>query len=505
MATPIQARTEFASALNQVCSERGIDPEVVLSTIRSAILAAYRKDHPEEFENIEEDEDLEEYFAVDIDADTGATKLYKLDGKKKNDITPPGFGRIAAQTAKQVILQRVREAEKSAIIDEYRDRVGSMVTGMVLRFDGKNVIFDIGRGQGYMPPEEQIRGEFYKMNARLAVFIKDIRQTLRGETIIVSRSVAELVVELFRREVPEVNSGAVEIKAISREAGVRTKIAVDSTQSGVDPVGSCVGQKGVRVQEVINELNNEKIDIIQFSDEIAKFIAASLAPAEKLDIEIDDKKKTATITVPDDQLSLAIGRGGQNVRLAAKLTGYKINIVGSEGQSLSITGEEEYEIDQLKLPQRIREALVEAEITNLFDLDRSLELVTEKTELTDKDVKKIVKKLDEFKQISSRKTEEEDTGDESKADKETKEDKKDKEDKNDNDKDDKEEESKEETESKKDEDKKSDSDKEEKKKQEDQADNKEDKSEDKKDDAKDQEDSPAKDKDQEKSPKSKES
>lgn len=406
MAAPIQARTEFAAALNQVCSERGIDPEVVLSTIKSAIIAAYRKDHPEEFEAPEE-EDLTE-FEVDINSDTGATKLFRNIEGKKTDITPAGFGRIATQTAKQVILQRVREAEKSAIIDEYRDRVESMVTGMVLRFDGKNVIFDIGRGQGFMPPEDQIRGEFYKMNQRMAVFIKDIRQTMRGETIIVSRSVTQLVVELFRREVPEVSSGAVEVKAISREAGVRTKIAVNSTQSGVDPVGSCVGQKGVRVQEVINELNNEKIDIIQYSDDPATFIAASLAPAEKLEIEINDKKKTTTITVPDDQLSLAIGRGGQNVRLAAKLTGYKINIKGSAGKGLTITGEEEFEIDQLKPSKKVREALVEANITSLFELEKKVESLEELTELSKKQITGLTKKLESFKKMSTRREEETD-------------------------------------------------------------------------------------------------
>jgi N utilization substance protein A len=403
MASPIQARTEFASALNQVCAERGLDPEVVLDTIKSAIIAAYRKDHPEEFEHLEEDEDLN--LTVEINPETGVTALFRDEEGKQVDITPPGFGRIAAQTAKQVILQRVREAEKSAIIDEYRDRVGAMITGMVLRFDGKNVIFDIGRGQGFMPPEDQIRGEFYKMNQRQAVYIKDIRATMRGETIIVSRSVPELVVELFRREVPEVNSGAVEIKAIAREAGIRTKIAVDSTQSGVDPVGSCVGQKGVRVQEVINELNNEKIDIIQYTDNPSSFIASALAPAEKLDITIDEVKRVATITVPDDQLSLAIGRGGQNVRLAAKLTGYKINIKGSKGKSLTVTGEEEFEIDQLSLPEDIRTALVEANITSIIDIERKSDILSEATILSSKDLDTLKQALEKFKLISTRQEE----------------------------------------------------------------------------------------------------
>lgn len=365
----LQARTEFASALNQICAERGIEPEVVLETIKAAILAAYRKDHGF---------DEEREYEIELDEATGAATIYELGEKDtKTNVTPPGFGRIAAQTAKQVILQRVREAEKDAIIEEYEEKVGTMITGMVLRFDGKNVIFDIGRGQGFMPPEEQIPTEYYRLNQRMAVFITDIRETMRGKTIIVSRSTPELVKELFRREVPEVSGGAVEIKAIAREAGRRTKIAVASRQEGVDPVGSCVGQKGVRVQEVINELNNEKIDIIQYSDNVKDFMGAALAPAENLEIDINEKKKKAIVTVPDDQLSLAIGRGGQNVRLAAKLTGYKIDIKGKSGKSaVSATGQEEYEIDQLNLSPRVRTALVNAEITTLEALEAKKENLT---------------------------------------------------------------------------------------------------------------------------------
>lgn len=400
MASPIQARTEFAAALLQICNERGINTEVVLDTIKAAILAAYKKDFPDVSTAYEEDESIS--LEVEINAETGATSIFKIKDGKKEDITPPGFGRIAAQTAKQVILQRVREAEKDAIIFEYQDRVNSMITGMVLRFDGKNVIFDIGRGQGYMPPEEQIRGEFYKMNQRMAIYIRDIRETMRGKTIIVSRAVPELVVELFKREVPEVNSGAVEIKAISREAGVRTKMAVVSTQSGVDPVGSCVGQKGVRVQEVINELNNEKIDIIQYSESLTAFIAAALAPAEKLDIEIDENNKKAIVTVPEDQMSLAIGRGGQNVRLAAKLTGYKIDIVGPTGKALSVTGKEEFEIDQLDLSDKVRSILIEAGITHLFELQRVLEEDREMEGITSKTKKDLVRAVEAFKLLTAK-------------------------------------------------------------------------------------------------------
>lgn len=313
---PAIVRSEFALALNQVATERGIEPSVVVDTIKAAILAAYRKDYGAE--------ELE-LLTVDLNADTGEAKILK-EGK---DVTPPGFGRIAAQTAKQVILQRIREAEKQAVLADFQTKVGSNVPGMVLRFDGPNVIVDIGRTQAVMPPQEQNQGERYHLNQRLTFYIEGIRETMRGNEIIVSRSHKGLVEGLFRREVPEVASGAVELRVIAREAGGRTKVAVYSNQSGVDPVGSCVGQKGVRVQAVINELGiNEKVDIIQWSEDAKQLITAALAPAKDLEVQLDEKKKAAVVLVPEDQLSLAIGRDGQNVRLAAKLTGWKIDIKG---------------------------------------------------------------------------------------------------------------------------------------------------------------------------------
>jgi N utilization substance protein A len=316
---PATVRSEFSLALNQVATERGIDPTVVLETIKAAILAAYRKDY-----GVETDVELEQLM-VELNPDNGEAKIFK-DGK---DITPPGFGRIAAQTAKQVILQRIREAEKQAVLADYETKVGSIAPGMVLRFDGPNVIVDIGRTQAIMPPQEQSQGERYHLNQRLTFYIEGIRETPRGNEIIVSRAHKGLVEGLFRREVPEVSQGSVELRVIAREAGGRTKVAVYSTQSGVDPVGSCVGQKGVRVQGVISELGgNEKVDIIQYSDDAVQFIMAALAPAKDIDVMLDEAKKTATVKVPEDQLSLAIGRDGQNVRLAAKLTGWKIDIQG---------------------------------------------------------------------------------------------------------------------------------------------------------------------------------
>ncbi|MBI3385119.1 transcription termination/antitermination protein NusA [Candidatus Gottesmanbacteria bacterium] len=314
---PAIHRSEFALALNQVCSERGIEPEVVLETIKAAILAAYKKDYGASVDVA--------VLNVDVNPDTGEAKIFQ-EGK---DLTPPGFGRIAAQTAKQVILQRIREAEKQAVITDYSTKVGMIINGMILRFDGPNILVDIGKTEAVMPPQEQVQSERYRINQRLVFYIEGIRESFRGQEVVVSRAHEGLVKGLFKREVPEVASGAVEIKVAVREVGNRTKVAVYSSQSGVDPVGSCVGQKGVRVQAVINELNNEKIDIIQWNNDSARFIAASLSPAKDLDVKIlSEKKQIAMVLVPDEQLSLAIGKEGQNARLAAKLTGWKINIKG---------------------------------------------------------------------------------------------------------------------------------------------------------------------------------
>ncbi len=362
-----QTKSEFALALNQICAERGIDPKVVIESIKQALLAALKRDLGLE------DEELLEGYVVEVNEDTGAIVVLK-DGK---DATPAGFGRIAAQVAKQVIMQRVREAEKEAILGEYNDKIGTMVTGMILRFDGPNVVIDIGRGQAIMPPVEAIPNEFYRLNQRIAVYIKEIKETYKGKAIIVSRSAPELVKELFAREVPEVGSDAVEIVAIAREAGHRTKLAVKSSQDGVDPVGSCVGQKGIRVQAVINELNGEKVDIIEFSKDIKEYIASALAPAEGLSVEIDEKLRKATITIPDDQLSLAIGKGGQNARLAAKLTGFKIDLKGAEASkiALSTSGDEKFEIDALGLSSKLRNTLIDMDITTVAVLESKLDEV----------------------------------------------------------------------------------------------------------------------------------
>lgn len=309
-------RTEFAAALNQAAAERGVEPEDIINIIKDAIKMAYKKDYGGDIEEIE----------VDLDPETGEAKVFE-SGK---DVTPPGFGRIAAQTAKQVLLQRIREAEKGAIFAEYEKKVGAVINGMVQRIEGPNIVVDLGKTEATMPTTEKMQGEDYRLNQRLKVYIMGIREGGRGQEIIVSRAHKGLVEGLFKLEVPEIRSGIVEIKRIAREAGSRSKVAVTSRQAGVDPVGSCVGQKGVRVQAVIAELGNEKIDVIVYSDDSAKFVAAALSPAKVDKVRVDEKEKTAFVEVPDDQLSLAIGKDGQNVRLAAKLTGWRIDIKGAE-------------------------------------------------------------------------------------------------------------------------------------------------------------------------------
>lgn len=392
------ARTEFAAALNQICVERNIPVEVVLKAVKDALLASFAKDFPTEYEKITVEGKV---VFVNLDDETGEFKILSglEDAKTKDlvDVTPPGFGRIAAQTAKQVILQQVREAEKAGIIDEFKGRIGEVITGMVQRMDGKNVIVDIGRGTGMMTPEEQVRNEFYRLNSRLSFLLADIRETFRGQTVIVSRSDPRLVAALFAREVPEVGTGAVVVKGVAREAGNRTKIAVASTQEGVDPVGSCVGQKGVRVQAVINELNNEKIDIIQFSEDKDKYLKGALAPAEVTKVEFSNDQTEVVVTVPFDQLSLAIGRGGVNVKLAARLVGLKIKIISEKGDTgIVVTGNEEYDIDQLGLFEEVRNLLVANQFTRIEDLIHNLDRIAALEGLKAEDLESIKSKLSAY-------------------------------------------------------------------------------------------------------------
>lgn len=323
MQTP---RTEFAQALKAVATERGLDHAVILDTIKQAIIAAYRRDAKERGEDTEELE-----FDAEIDPTTGEAKIFAWPlekPKERKDVTPPGFGRIAAQTAKQVIHQKIREAEKDAIMGNFSGRVGALISGMILRFEGPDVRVDLGRTEGIMPAVERVPNERLNPNQRLTFLLKEIVETPKGKQIILSRADPSFVKKLFEREVPEMASGSVEVKVIAREAGVRTKLVVFSNQSGVDPVGSCVGQKGVRVQAVTNELGGERVDIIPWNENLAELIEAALSPAEGLSVTLNEKEKVATVKAPEDQLSLAIGKDGQNVRLVAKLSGWKIEVVG---------------------------------------------------------------------------------------------------------------------------------------------------------------------------------
>ncbi|KKT36306.1 MAG: NusA antitermination factor [Candidatus Collierbacteria bacterium GW2011_GWF2_44_15] len=374
----LTARTEFAAAINQICSERGIPVQVVLDAINNALVTSFKKDFPEQALKFEEEEG--KVITAEVDQDNGAFRVFVGEEgstkKERKEITPPGFGRIAAQAAKQVIMQTIREAERDAVLADYEEHLGEVMTGMVQRMDGRAVVIDLGRGLAVMPPEEQVKTEFYRLNSRLSVYLKEIAEGLKGRQIIVSRTDPKLLEGLFSREVPEVSAGSVVIRAIAREAGSRSKVAVESTQPGVDPVGSCVGQKGVRVQAVINELNNEKIDIIQYAEDKEKFIKSALAPAEGLTIQFDQNSGETTVTVPSDQLSLAIGRGGQNVKLAARLTNTKLRIVADQASpdtAIVATGEEEFEIDQLGLDTKTRNLLVEANLTKIEDLSGQLE------------------------------------------------------------------------------------------------------------------------------------
>ncbi|OGK23039.1 transcription termination factor NusA, partial [Candidatus Roizmanbacteria bacterium RIFCSPHIGHO2_02_FULL_37_9b] len=309
-------KSEFALALNQVATERGISVDDVLASIEAAVLAAYKKEYPDKFE---------ETILAKISRETGETKLFK----DEKDITPPGFGRIAAQTAKQVITQKIREAEKKTVASHYRSQIGSVLKGRIIRYDGRNAYLDIGKTEGLLPKEEQIKNDRYQVNDTLVVLLKEIVDDKFGNTrIIISRNDPKLIEGLFKREVPEILNGTVQIKKVVREPGERAKIAVFSNQGGVDPVGACVGQKGIRVQTVTDELGGqEKIDVIQWNKDERLFLVAALSPAKITEVQLDVAAKKAKVFVDEEQAPLAIGSRGVNVNLASRLTEYNIDIV----------------------------------------------------------------------------------------------------------------------------------------------------------------------------------
>ena len=335
-------------ALEELERERGISKEVLVNSLCDAMVAAYKKHMRNKdatnieaildeqsgeigvfstkvvVESVEDDEtqiSLAEAKEIDEDVEVG--------DEVKLEVTPEQFGRIAAQAAKQVLTQRIREAERNLVLNEFLEKKGTLTTGIIQRVENRNVIVNIGKTDAIMPQKEQIPGEYYKPGNRIRVFVLNVKETTRLPQVIVSHAHAEIVRELFELEVPEIEDGIVEIKSISREAGFRTKIAVWSNDPEVDSVGACIGPRGSRIQTIVSELKNEKIDIVRYSEDPVEYIVNALAPARVVSVDIladDEYAHEAMVVVPDDQLSLAIGREGQNVRLAHKLTGWKIDI-----------------------------------------------------------------------------------------------------------------------------------------------------------------------------------
>ncbi len=351
---------ELILALDELEKEKGIKKSYVIEAIETALVTAYKRNF-----------DALENVRVDMDKDTGATHIYSIKEVMENanddaleisleeahkinkelkvgdqvdiEIVPRNFGRIAAQTAKQVIIQKLREVERDLIFNEFNDRKGEIVSGMIQKADKNIVVMDLGRLEGIMPAKEQIPTEKYKVNEKIKGYVVDVERGLKGvPQVIVSRSHPDFVRKLLELEIPEIYEGVIEIKSVSRDAGNRSKVAVYSPDPNIDPVGSCVGQRGIRIQNIINELNGEKIDVIEWNEDPSIFISSALLPAKIMAIDLKEEEKFAQVIVPDDQLSLAIGKAGQNARLAARLTNWKIDIK-SESQFREILekGQEE--------------------------------------------------------------------------------------------------------------------------------------------------------------------
>lgn len=350
---------QLAVALRAIAEEKNLPEEMVQEIVEQALAAAYKKDFGDKEQEVRvsvnlHTGDVDAYVSKDIvdsvvddQIDISLTEAQAIRKNAKigetlelhQDIT--NFGRVAAQTAKQVILQRLREAEREIVVNEYQDKIGTVINGIVARVEGRIIRVDLGKAQGILPSSEQIQGEHYYPGQRLKVFLKDVERGNRGPQLVLSRGNADLVEWLFRSEVPEMESGAVEIKGISREAGVRSKIAVASTVPGVDPVGTFVGGHGTRVNAVMSEIGEqEKIDIVVWSEDPKTYIINALSPTKVDNVTIDEPNKKVIVSVPEDQLSIAIGKSGQNVRLASKLTGYEIDIVGKKPEVQKVIKEE---------------------------------------------------------------------------------------------------------------------------------------------------------------------
>ena len=349
--------TELIMAMDELEKTNGIKKEFLMESIESALVIAYKKNFDSNDENVKvvidkEDGQMHVYQQKDVVEEvTDDKKEISLDDAQKInssykvgdivnfELMPKEFGRIAAQTARQVITQKLREASRDVIFKEFADKKGEIITGLVQKADGGAVILDLGRIEGIMPKKEQIPTEQYHVNDKIRTCIISVEKGVKGSTqIILSRASTEFVRKLFEIEIPEIYEGVIEIKSISRDAGSRSKVAVYSPNPNIDPVGSCVGQKGIRIQNIINELNGEKIDVIEWNEDPSIYISAALLPAKVLAVDIKEDEKFAQVIVPDDQLSLAIGKGGQNAKLAAKLTNWKIDIK-SESQFRKIIEE----------------------------------------------------------------------------------------------------------------------------------------------------------------------
>jgi len=337
-------KSEFLLAITQLSAEKNLPRDVVIAAVESALVSAYRKDAFAPTQNItvrinrssgrvevwaqkqvvEKVQDSRQEISLPearrIKADTAIGEMVMVEA------TPQNAGRIAAQTAKQVILQRLHEAEHSAIIEEYGGKAGDIVSGIVQRIEPRQVLIDLGRTQAVLPSNEQIPTERYRVGQRIKVHLVEVAKTPKGPRVVVSRSHPDLLKRLFELEIPEVSAGQVEIKSVAREAGYRSKVAVAARQAGIDPVGCCVGLRGIRIQNIVSELSGEKIDVVAWNADPAAFIASALSPAQIIAVELNKTDGIATVIVPDRQLSLAIGKEGQNARLAAKLTGWKIDI-----------------------------------------------------------------------------------------------------------------------------------------------------------------------------------
>src|SRR5947209_4123241 len=336
-------KAELVTAMRQLTAERDLPMDVIIEAVQNALAATYKRQYGQVPD-----------VRVKLDTGTGEFHVYApktvvievqdpdlqislkdaqeypehpgLNEVVEVEVTPPNFGRIAAQTAKQTILQRIQEAERDLVYDEYANREGEILTGTIERVEPRGIIVNLGKSEAVLPPPEQVPRERYRIGQRLKVYLVKVDRGVRMPQLIVSRSHRGLVRRLFEVEVPEIFNGTVELKAIAREPGSRTKVAVSSRQEGIDPVGACVGMRGVRIQNVVNELNGEKIDVVQWDESPARFVANSLSPAQVLSVDVHEGERRAIVTVPDAQLSLAIGKEGQNARLAAKLTGWRVDI-----------------------------------------------------------------------------------------------------------------------------------------------------------------------------------